>query len=113
MALIADTALPAGERSSARFDAGAGAAGEAVRLGRPLVARGTRGEPAGPRGRQQPGSEGLVPLYHGGQLVGVWGVRHSAPAMDPASDGDPPAPPPPPPAPRLAPDRAVQPLGGA
>src|SRR2546427_611315 len=88
MALIADTALPAGERSSARFDAGAGAAGEAVRLGRPLVARGTRGEPAGPRGRQQPGSEVLVPLYHGGQLVGLWSVRHSAPAMYRDSDGD-------------------------
>src|SRR5881296_3727953 len=88
MALIADTALPAGERSSARFDAGAGVAGEAVRLGRPLVARGTRGEPGGPPGRQQPGSEVLVPLYHGGQLVGLWSVRHSAPAMYRDSDGD-------------------------
>src|SRR5881628_2743418 len=88
MALIADTALPAGERSSARFDAGAGVAGEAVRLGRPLVARGTRGEPGGPPGQQQPGSEVLVPLYHGGQLVGLWSVRHSAPAMYRDSDGD-------------------------
>src|SRR5947209_510045 len=88
MALIADTALPAGERSSARFDAGAGVAGEAVRRGRPLVARGTRGEPGGPPGRQQPGSEVLVPLYHGGQLVGLWSVRHSDPAMYRDSDGD-------------------------
>src|SRR5437667_24159 len=59
MALIADTALPAGERSSARFDAGAGVAGEAVRLGRPLVRRGTRGGPGGPPGRQQPGRDEL------------------------------------------------------
>src|SRR5207249_5450431 len=88
MALIADTALPAGERSSARFDAEAGVAGEAVRLGRPLVARGTRGEPGGLPGRQQPGSEVLVPLYHGGQLVGLWSVRHSDPEMYRDSDGD-------------------------
>jgi len=88
MALIADTALPTGERSSARFDAEAGVAGEAVRLGRPLVARGTRGEPGGPPGQQQPGSEVLVPLYHGGQLVGLWSVRHSDPAMYRDSDGD-------------------------
>ncbi len=88
MALIADTALPTGERSSARFDAEAGVAGEAVRLGRPLVARGTRGEPGGLPGRQQPGSEVLVPLYHGGQLVGLWSVRHSDPAMYRDSDGD-------------------------
>src|SRR5438128_3328149 len=88
MALIADTALPTSERSSARFDAEAGVAGEAVRLGRPLVARGTRGEPGGLPGRQQPGSEVLVPLYHAGQLVGVWSVRHSDPAMYRDSDGD-------------------------
>jgi len=88
MALIADTALPTGERSSARFDAEAGVAGEAVRLGRPLVALGTRGEPGGLPGRQQPGSEVLVPLYHGGQLVGLWSVRHSDPAMYRDSDGD-------------------------
>ena len=88
MALIADTALPTGERSSARFDAEAGVVGEAVRLGRPLVARGTRGEPGGLPGRQQPGSEVLVPLYHAGQLVGLWSVRHSDPAMYRDSDGD-------------------------
>src|SRR5438552_3017077 len=88
MALIADTALPTGERSSARFDAEAGVAGEAVRLGRPLVARGTRGEPGGLPGREQPGSEVLVPLYHAGQLVGLWSVRHSAPRLYRDSDGD-------------------------
>src|SRR3989475_378526 len=45
MALIADTALPTGE-SSGRFDADTGLTGEAVRLGRPVGARGPRGEPA-------------------------------------------------------------------
>jgi len=88
MALIADTALPTGERSGARFDADAGVAGEAVRLGRPVVARGPRGEPGVPPGQQQPGSEVLVPLYHAGQLVGLWSVRHSDAAMYRDSDGD-------------------------
>src|SRR3989441_507978 len=88
MALIADTALPTGERSGARFDADAGVAGEAVRLGRPVVARGSRGAPGVPPGQQQPGSEVLVPLYHAGQLVGLWSVRHSDPAMYRDSDGD-------------------------
>src|SRR5207247_5842590 len=99
MAPIADPSLPTGERSSARFDAEAGVAGEAVRLGRPLVARGTRGEPGGLPGRQQPGSEVLVPLYHGGQLVGLWSVRPSDTAMCPRRGGGLLAPPPPPPAP--------------
>src|SRR3989442_857961 len=89
MALIADTALPTGE-SSGRFDADVGLTGEAVRLGRPVVARGPRGEPGagGLPGRQQPGSEVLVPLYHAGQLVGLWSVRHSDPAIYRDSDGD-------------------------
>src|SRR2546427_6410145 len=64
MALIADTALPAGERSSARFDAGAGVAGEAGGPGRPPAARRGRAEPGGPSGHGRPGSEGLVPPSH-------------------------------------------------
>src|SRR3989442_4459689 len=88
MALIADTALPTGERSSARFDAEAGVAGEAVRLGRPVVARGPRGEPGVPPGQQQPGSEVLVPLYHAGQLVGLWSGGHSEAAVERDSAGD-------------------------
>src|SRR5438034_1133086 len=32
--------------------------------------------------------QGLSPLYHGGQLVGLWSVRHSDPAMYRDSDGD-------------------------
>src|SRR5438034_10249424 len=88
MALIADTALPTGE-SSGRFDADVGLTGEAVRLGLPVVARGPRSEPGAGEvpGRQQPGSEVLVPLYHAGQLVGLWSVRHSDPAIYRDSDG--------------------------
>src|SRR5438445_9567286 len=92
MALIADTALPTGEPSG-RFDADVGLTGEAVRLGRPVVARGPRGEPGAGvlPGRQQPGSEVLVPLYHAGRLVGLWSVRHPDPAIYHDSAGDLPA----------------------
>src|SRR5438128_782377 len=38
-------------------------------------------------GRERPGSEVLVPLYHAGQLVGLWSVRHSDPFMYRDSDG--------------------------
>src|SRR5439155_335345 len=34
------------------------------------------------------GSAMLVPLYHAGQLVGLWSVRHSDPTMYRQSDGD-------------------------
>src|SRR5438034_8898731 len=39
-------------------------------------------------GAETPGAEMLVPLYHAGQLVGLWSVRHSDPAMYRNSDGD-------------------------
>jgi methyl-accepting chemotaxis protein len=39
-------------------------------------------------GTETPGSEVLIPLYHAGQLVGIWSVRHSDPAMYRASDGE-------------------------
>jgi methyl-accepting chemotaxis protein len=35
-----------------------------------------------------PGSAVLVPLYHAGQLVGLWSVRHSDPATYRESDGE-------------------------
>src|SRR3989442_477188 len=51
MALIADTALPAGERSGERFAEDGGLTGEAVGLGRPVVPRKPRrGRPGPPRG---------------------------------------------------------------
>jgi len=86
MELIADTA--ASGRSPFRFDANTGLTGEAVRLRRPVVASGLSREQVVVPGPEQPGSEVLVPLYHAGQLVGLWSVRHSAPRLYRDSDGD-------------------------
>ena len=86
MELVADTA--ATDRGRFRFDANAGLTGEAVRLRRPVVARALSAEQVVVPGREQPGSEVLVPLYHAGQLVGLWSVRHSDPTMYRESDGD-------------------------
>ncbi len=88
MELVADTAR--GERGGGRFrfDANAGLSGEAVRLRRPVVARALAPEQAVVPGRETPGSEVLVPLYHAGQLVGLWSVRHSDPTMYRDADGD-------------------------
>ncbi|HKW40326.1 MAG TPA: methyl-accepting chemotaxis protein [Gemmatimonadales bacterium] len=79
MELVADTAAGTREERRIRFDANAGLTGEAVRLRQPVVARGSAA--------QSPGAEVLVPLYHAGQLVGLWSVRHSDPTMYRASDG--------------------------
>ena len=92
MELVADTA--AGARGGAagaavetgrpqlRFDATAGATVEAVRLRRPVVAAPEAGLGGGiVPGRETPGSEVLVPLYHAGELVGLWSVRHSRPRI--------------------------------
>src|SRR5207237_50720 len=68
--------------------AAAGLTGEVLRLRRPVVARALAREQVVAPGREQPGSEVLVPLYHAAQLVGVWSVRHSDPAMYRDSDGD-------------------------
>ena len=86
MELVADTA--AGDRGKFRFDANAGLTGEAVRLRRPIVARALSAAQVVVPGREDPGSEVLVPLYHAGQLVGLWSVRHSDPTMYRDSDGD-------------------------
>jgi len=86
MELLADTASQAG--TAFRFDADAGLTGEAVRLRRAVVAHGLAQDqvvlPAG----ETPGAEMLVPLYHAGQLVGLWSVRHSDPTMYRTSDGE-------------------------
>ena len=85
--LVADTAT--GDRAGKlRFDANAGLSGEAVRLRRPVVARALSPEQVVVPGRETPGSEVLVPLYHAGQLVGLWSVRHSDPTMYRDADAD-------------------------
>lgn len=86
MELVADTA--ADDRRRFRFDANAGLTGEAVRLRRPVVARALSPEQVVVPSREQAGSEVLVPLYHAGQLVGLWSIRHSDPTMYRESDGD-------------------------
>jgi methyl-accepting chemotaxis protein len=86
MELVADTAAQPG--TAFRFDADAGLTGEALRLRRPVVAHGLAKDQVIVPGGETPGSEMLVPLYHAGQLVGLWSVRHSDPAMYRSSDGD-------------------------
>ena len=86
MELVADTAV--GTSAAFRFDANAGLTGEAVRLRRPVVARALAAEQVVVPGRERPGSEVLVPLYHAGHLVGLWSVRHSDPSMYRDSDGE-------------------------
>jgi methyl-accepting chemotaxis protein len=86
MELVADTA--AGGRTSFRFDANAGLTGEAVRLRRPVVAHALRPDQVVVPGGERPGAEVLVPLYHAGQLVGLWSVRHSDPLMYRETDGE-------------------------
>jgi len=97
MELIADTATGergerggggAGRSPTFRFDADAGLTGEAVRAKRPLVAHALRRDQVVVPGGETPGSEVLVPLYHAGQLMGLWSVRHSDPYMYRQSDGD-------------------------
>src|SRR5258705_3155608 len=86
MELLADTATQAG--TVFRFDADAGLTGEAVRLRHAVVAHGLAKDQVVVPGAETPGAEMLVPLYHAGQLVGLWSVRHSDPAMYRDSDGD-------------------------
>src|SRR5919109_31731 len=86
MVLVADTAATPGV--TFRYDANAGLTGEVLRVRRPVVARALARPQVVTPGREQPGAEVLVPLYHAAQLVGVWSVRHSDPAMYRDSDGD-------------------------
>jgi methyl-accepting chemotaxis protein len=86
MELVADTAAQPG--TSFRFDSDAGLTGEALRLRRPVVAHGLVPDQVVVPGGETPGSEMLVPLYHAGQLVGLWSVRHSDPTVYRDSDGE-------------------------
>jgi methyl-accepting chemotaxis protein len=86
MVLVADTAVAPGAKEF-RFDAEAGLTGDAVRLGRAVVARGLRRDQTVVPAGDSPGSEILVPLYHGGRLLGLWSVRHADPRQYRESDG--------------------------
>lgn len=88
MELVADTAVDPAMRTPFRFDADAGLSGEAVRLRTPVVAHGLGRDQVVAPGGERPGAELLIPLYHGGELVGLWSVRHSDPLMYRESDGE-------------------------
>lgn len=83
MVLLADTLI----QERRRFSPDAGMTARAVRTGRPVVAR-DDGEDAVLQGSERSGSELLVPLFHGRQLMGVWSVRHTDPGMYREADGD-------------------------
>jgi len=85
MELLVDTGAG---REALRFDADAGLTGEAVRARRPVVAHGLERDQVVLPSGETPGAEVLVPLYHAGQLVGLWSVRHSDPQMYRESDGE-------------------------
>jgi methyl-accepting chemotaxis protein len=88
MELVADTAMKDGVNAVFRFDADAGLSGEAVRTRRPVVARNLgRGDAVAP-GTDRTGSEILVPLFHGEQLIGIWSIRHSDPWMYRETDAE-------------------------
>src|SRR5205809_663493 len=88
MELVADTATGHRGPDKVRFDANVGRSGEAGRRRRPVVAGALAPEQVVVSGRETPGSEVLVPLYHAGQLVGLWSVRHSNPGMYHDADAD-------------------------
>ena len=88
MELITDTALRGGGADAVRYDADAGLTGEAVRLRHAVVAHSLQREQVIVPSGETPGSEVLVPLYHAGQLMGMWSVRHSDPSVYRASDGE-------------------------
>ena len=73
MVLIADTSTD--ERL--RFSARSGLTGEAVRSGEPVMSNALAGRDVILPDGERPGSEVLIPLFHGGKLVGLWSVRHS------------------------------------
>jgi methyl-accepting chemotaxis protein len=83
VALVADTRLPSGQP----FPADQGLTGEAVRSGRPVVGD-ARTDPVMLGEGERAGSEILVPLYHGTELVGVWSVRHGNVGVYRKADGE-------------------------
>ncbi|MGH7646171.1 MAG: methyl-accepting chemotaxis protein, partial [Gemmatimonadales bacterium] len=88
MELVVDTARASAAGAPFRFDADAGLTGEAVRLRQPVVAHRLRSDQVIVPGAAPPGAELLVPLYHAGDLVGLWSLRHSDPLMYRESDGE-------------------------
>ncbi|HEX9727305.1 MAG TPA: methyl-accepting chemotaxis protein [Gemmatimonadales bacterium] len=83
MELLADT----GVTRLVRFPADQGATSIAVRTRRPVISDERTDDPTLAQG-EGAGSEILVPLAQGDQLVGLWSVRHKDHGMYRESDGD-------------------------
>ncbi|HWZ28798.1 MAG TPA: methyl-accepting chemotaxis protein [Gemmatimonadales bacterium] len=89
MELIVDTAMAkGGMKANFRYDADAGLTGDAIRRGHAVVAHDLRPDQVVLAGDETPGAEILLPLHHGGRLVGLWSIRHSNPRMYRDSDGE-------------------------
>jgi len=89
MVVVADTSVDTTAAVAPfRFDADAGLTSEARRLRGPVVGQGLQPDQVVLLPGETPGSEVLVPLYHAGELVGIWSVRHSDPLAYRDSDGD-------------------------
>lgn len=82
--LLADT----GVAERRRFDANRGLTGDARRRGGPVVANARTRSGMVVQEGEWAGSEILIPLYQGDQLVGVWSVRHSDDTMYREADGE-------------------------
>ncbi len=72
MVLIADTSTD----EPLRFPASSGLTGEAAQTGQPVVSNHLTGKEIVLPDGETPGSEVLIPLFHGDDLVGLWSVRH-------------------------------------
>lgn len=84
MELLADTEVE--ERRTFASDTGLVAL--AIRAQRPVVSDPRVAVEPALAGALESGSEILVPLYQGAQLVGAWSVRHAEPGMYRDADGD-------------------------
>jgi methyl-accepting chemotaxis protein len=80
--LLADTSLPAGR--TIPIDKGLTA--EAIRRGRSVM--GDHAEAGLVGDGESAGSQILVPLFHGSELVGVWNVRHADQGIYREADGE-------------------------
>lgn len=84
MELLADTEV----RERRTFAADTGLTALAIRAQRPVVSDARASEDPSHAGVRDAGSEILVPLYQGTQLVGAWSVRHAEQGMYRHADGD-------------------------
>ena len=83
MQLVADTSTD----EVFSFDVDTGLTGEAIQAGGPVVSNALTQRDIVVPSEEMVGSEVLIPLFHGDDLVGLWSIRHSDPTMYRRSDG--------------------------